>query len=116
MVGARYEGEPVPRPAPDLSDDLIESSPVTGAASVGTGALDIPIPSMPYNRPTFGVGLTVAPQDLAIGVEIPQASAGRPFIRPGLSVGVQGGTPEPDRRRIARPMPTAARDETEVIR
>lgn len=115
-MGALYAGEPVPRPSPDTTDELDAVRPVTGADTVGTGALDIPIASLPYNRAPFGVGLSVAPQDTELGVEVPQASAGRPFIRPRLGLGVQDGAPIPDGRRIARPMPSAARDEAQVIR
>lgn len=112
----RYNGEPVPRPAPDVADELSRPLVVGGSSVTGTGALDIPIPSLPFSRSMFGTLLEVPAQDLDIGMEIPQASAGRPIVSARLTFPDQSDTPEPDRRRIARPMPSAARDEGQVIR
>ena len=115
-MGAIYAGEPVPRPSPDTRDSLAEVAPIEHGNVTGTGTLDIPIASMPYHRPSFGTMLSAAPQDLDLGIEVPQAGSGRPFIPARLTFPNQSLTPVPDGRRIARPMPTAARDETQVIR
>ena len=55
-------------------------------------------------------------QNPTMGAEVKQSGSGRAFIAPGLTFPVQSPTPEPDRRRIARPMPSTARDQTEVVR
>ena len=112
----RYASEEIPRPDADLADGLARLSPSTGTTTTGTGALDIPIPSAPYHRAPLGTLVETDVQDLAIGAEVPQAGAGRPFVRPALTFGEQSVTPQPDGRRIARPMPSTARDEAEVIR
>lgn len=116
-MGAIYAGEPVPRPAPDTRDELVQVAPVHGGnVTSSPGSMDEPIPSLPYHRAPFGVAMDLDVQDLDLGMEIPQASAGRPIIPARLQFPEQSMTPEPDRRRIARPMPTAARDADEVIR
>lgn len=109
----RYEGEPIPRPAPDASDDLVALAP--GPAGQGTGALDIPIPSLPVSRPAMRYPLTLPGQDLGIGVEVHQAGAGRPLIPARVLFPVQNPTPIPDGRRIGRPMPVGAVDADQVI-
>lgn len=60
--------------------------------------------------------LTFQSQNVANGCEVKQAGAGRPIFLPVLTFDVQSLTPEPDRRIIARPMPTSAVDERQVIR
>lgn len=110
----RYEGEPTPRPAPDVSDELVALAP--GPAGQGTGALDVPIPSMPVSRPAMRYPLSFPGQDVGIGVEVHQAGAGRPLIPARLVFPVQSPNPIPDGRRIARPMPSGPVDGDQVIR
>ena len=55
-------------------------------------------------------------QNYRNGIEVKQAGAGRIIMPAALAFDVQSMTPEPDRRIIARPMPTAAVDERQVIR
>ena len=101
------------------ADELVELPEATPTAP-GTGALSQPErqqgSSMQYHRPPIGQLVTTFVQDVGIGAEVKQAGAGRAFIGAGLAFPVQSDTPMPDGRRIARPMPTAARDESEVIR
>lgn len=72
--------------------------------------------SIQYHRPPIGGGLLLDVQAPTMGAEVKQSGAGRAFITPALTFPEQSPTPEPDRRRIARPMPTMARDQVEVIR
>lgn len=55
-------------------------------------------------------------QNLLNGYERKQAGAGRLIMLNALTFDVQSMTPEPDRRIIARPMPTSAVDARQVIR
>lgn len=67
-------------------------------------------------RPPMLFPLTFPVQDARIGLEVKQAGAGRVILQPSLTFDVQSMTPEPDRRIIARPMPSSAVDERQVIR
>lgn len=113
-----YIGEPVPRPAPDTAEPMltrvveVDAGDVTGSP----GAMDQPIPSLPYHRSPFGTLMTEPPQDLAIGTEVHQAGHGRAVIPARLALPDQSVTPQPDGRRINRPMPSAGYDEAAVIR
>ncbi len=110
-----YVGEPVERPTPVIDDGLGQLAPLRGDRPA-TGAENIPIPSLPDHRAPFGALVGTFVQDTRLGVEVKQSGAGRALINPGLHLPVQSLTEQPDGRRIARPMPTAARDENEVIR
>lgn len=72
--------------------------------------------SLRYHRPPIGGGVMTDVQVPTMGAEVKQSGAGRAFITPGLTFPEQSPTAEPDRRRIARPMPTMARDQVEVVR
>lgn len=104
----RYLGEPHPRPGVDPVDP--EIIPVPAGTAIGTPSGDpsdeIPIDSWPYHRDQHSA---LAPMLLnpAAWIELPQASAGRRLLNPSLSFPQQSPTPEPDRRIIPRPMPTA---------
>jgi len=117
MGARRYTDEPVPSVLRGTSDDNLRApGHVDSTSTTGSGPNGIPIPSQPDHRAPLGTGLTVAHQSPMMGAEVKMSGAGRAFIPPTLSLPVQSPTPEPDRRRIARPMPTQARDQVEVIR
>lgn len=101
------------------TDHLVEPPQATPTPP-GTGDLNQPErqqgSSMQYHRPPIGTLVDTTVQNLGIGAEVKQAGAGRAFIPGGLAFPVQSDTPIPDGRRIARPMPSTARDEAEVIR
>ncbi len=100
------------------SDELV-IPPQSSPTAPGTAELGAPEQqqgsSRHYHRPPIGGLLTTARQDVGIGAEVKQSGAGRAFIPGGLTFPEQSDTPMPDGRRIARPMPTAARDAVEVI-
>lgn len=118
---SRYVGEPVPSERQSASTDELAHLPtLDGTDATGTGVLGVPErnrgASIDYHRAPIGVVLTLPPQDPGIGAELHQAGRGRAHVPARLAFPVQSPTPEPDRRRIARPMPTASRDDAEVIR
>jgi len=82
---------------------------------------------LPYNDPAkqaqyvsrqpLGFPLTLPVQNLANGFVIPQAGAGRAITPAVLGIAPnQSFTQMPDGRIIARPMPTSAVDQRQVIR
>lgn len=101
------------------SDELVDAPPATPTPPA-TGDLNQPErqlgPSMQYHRPPIGQLVDTFVQDLGIGAEVKQSGAGRAFLPAPLAFPVQSDTPMPDGRRIARPMPSVARDQAEVIR
>lgn len=90
----------VPRPAP--AGDPTPNDPAEQA--------DWPQRPLMLSHLRFGV------QSTTIGFVVPQAGAGRLIFQPRLVFGDQSLTPEPDRRIIARPMPTSGQDARQVIR
>lgn len=112
----RYDGEPFPRAAPDLASDAELQLPPQPHSVQGNGAQNVPIPYRDYAKSPVGQLAMLPLQSPAGWPENPQASGGRPIYPVRVEVGVQSVTPQPDGRRIARPMPSTARDETEVIR
>ena len=117
----RYHNEPVPSERRGASaDELRPATSTSGTSTTDTAELGEPEQqrggSLQYHRAPIGRGVGTDVQALTLGAEVKQSGAGRAFIAPGLTFPEQSPTPEPDRRRIARPMPTMARDQAEVVR
>lgn len=116
-----YPNTPPAPPRSVNADELAAVAPVVGTTTTGTGTLAVPDAGTPgrnsdqYHRAPFGIGLTIAPQQSNMGAEVKQAGAGRAYLPAGLTFPEQSTTPLPDGRRIARPMPTAATDDSQVI-
>ena len=116
----RYQGEPVPGERRATHADELVDPPAPSGNPPRTGELGEPEqqrgPSSQYHRPPLGGLVSADVQSVGLGGEVKQAGAGRAFVPAALTFPVQSDTPEPDRRRIARPMPTMSRDAVEVIR
>lgn len=116
----RYKTEPVPSERRTAStDELVEVAEATSTRP-GTGELGEPEEqrgdSIRYHRTPIGRLVEVDRQLIGLGAEVKQAGAGRAFIPAGLTFPEQSVTPQPDHRRIARPMPSVSLDDTQVIR
>lgn len=116
----RYQSEPVPSVTRSTHTDELVDPPAPTSTPPGTGELGEPEEqrggSRQYHRPPVGGLLSADIQSVGLGAEVKQSGAGRAFVPGGLSFPVQSDTPMPDHRRIARPMPTVSRDDTDVIR
>lgn len=116
----RYYDEPVPTERRAAHADELRPGVAPDATPPAVPELGEPEQqrggSLTYHRPPIGALLRTDQQDPDLGAEVKQSGAGRAFITPGLTFPEQSPTPEPDHRRIARPMPTMARDQVEVIR
>lgn len=117
----RYHDQPVPSELrATFTDELRPATSTSATSTTDTAELGEPEQqrggSLKYHRPPIGTGVGTDVQNLGNGAEVKQSGAGRAFIAPGLTFPEQSPTPEPDHRRIARPMPTMARDQAEVVR